>query len=207
MNIKKYWMMLAIALVSLCTISCGGDDNDENMFSAEDKEAGTTAESTAYLATEQVKTITLRPISSQAVHGNAVNSEEYLVYKDYYYKYTLCLSDAYIYVKPYRNGGTGWERYYSWDYYDNISCIYDVGDVTDITQIEEISLYYDDYFGYGHPKKIIHENCQFKPGHGYVIGYLTGADKDIKQMRVFPTKYTLDNNDVLTSVTIEYQLF
>ena len=29
MNIKKFWMMLAIALVSLCTISCGGDDDDE----------------------------------------------------------------------------------------------------------------------------------------------------------------------------------
>ena len=29
MRIKKYWMMLAIALVSLCTISCGGDDDDE----------------------------------------------------------------------------------------------------------------------------------------------------------------------------------
>ena len=28
MNIKKYWMMLTIALVSLCTISCGGDDED-----------------------------------------------------------------------------------------------------------------------------------------------------------------------------------
>ena len=205
MNIKKYWMMLAIALVSLCTISCGGDDDDENVFSAEDKEAGTTAESTAYLATEQVKTITLRPISSQAVHGNAVNSEEYLVYKDYYYKYTLCLSDACIYVKPYRNGGTGWERYYSHDYYDNISCIYDVGDVTDITQIEKRDLGYGGFFEYNN--KIIHDNCQFKPGHGYGIGYLTGADKVIKQMRVFPTKYTLDNNDVLTSVTIEYQLF
>ena len=29
MNIKKYWIMLAIALVSLCTISCGGDDDEE----------------------------------------------------------------------------------------------------------------------------------------------------------------------------------
>lgn len=30
MNIKKYWMMLAIALVGLCTISCSGDDDDDN---------------------------------------------------------------------------------------------------------------------------------------------------------------------------------
>lgn len=29
MNIKKYWMTLAIALVGVCTISCGGDDEDE----------------------------------------------------------------------------------------------------------------------------------------------------------------------------------
>ena len=32
MRIKKYWMMFAIALVSLCTISCGGDDKDENEY-------------------------------------------------------------------------------------------------------------------------------------------------------------------------------
>lgn len=29
MKIKNYWMMLAIVLVSLCTISCGGDDDEE----------------------------------------------------------------------------------------------------------------------------------------------------------------------------------
>ncbi len=30
-KIKKYWMMLAIALTGLCTVSCGGsDDDDEN---------------------------------------------------------------------------------------------------------------------------------------------------------------------------------
>jgi len=28
MIIKKYWMMIALALVSLCAISCGGDDDD-----------------------------------------------------------------------------------------------------------------------------------------------------------------------------------
>lgn len=30
MNIKKYWMMLAIALVSLCMVSCSKDDGEEN---------------------------------------------------------------------------------------------------------------------------------------------------------------------------------
>ena len=43
MNIKKFWMMLAIALVSLCTVSCDGDDDDkggsiENTISANDPE-------------------------------------------------------------------------------------------------------------------------------------------------------------------------
>lgn len=30
MNIKKIWIMLIIALVSICTVSCGGDDDDDN---------------------------------------------------------------------------------------------------------------------------------------------------------------------------------
>ena len=30
MNIKKYWIMQAIAFVSLCNISCGGDDDEED---------------------------------------------------------------------------------------------------------------------------------------------------------------------------------
>ncbi len=29
MNIRKFWMVLSIALVSLCTMSCGGDDDDD----------------------------------------------------------------------------------------------------------------------------------------------------------------------------------
>ena len=213
MNIKKYWMMLVIALVSLCTISCGGDDDDENVFSAEDKEAGTTAESTAYLATEQVKTVILKPISDAEFDDDAVSSGEYLVYKDYYYKYTLCLKGTYLCINSYTNGGEGWKHYYSSNYvgrWTNISGIYDVGNVDDITQIAPLSLRYDYpcfVSGSGRYEVAYDRRITFKPGHGYGMGFFTGADKVIKQMRVFPTKYTLDNNDVLTSVTIEYQLF
>ena len=193
-------MMIARLLTGLCTVSCGGDDDKE--FSTNNIDISTNTESTAFLATEQVKTITLKPISNQDVYGNNVNSEEYLVYKDYYYKYTLCLSDARIYVKPYTNYGTGWTHYYGGDYvgtWRNISGVYDVGDVTDITKIEKRDLYYDICLRYSKDK--YDRYGQFKPGHGYGIGFLSGADKEIRQMRVFPTKYTLDNNDVLTSVT------
>ncbi|MBQ9362742.1 MAG: hypothetical protein IJT97_04890 [Bacteroidaceae bacterium] len=30
MNIKKYWMMLAIVLTGLCMVSCSGDDDDDD---------------------------------------------------------------------------------------------------------------------------------------------------------------------------------
>jgi len=206
MNIKKYWMALAIAFVGFCTTSCGGDD-DDNEFSTDNKETGTNTESTAYLATEQVKTVTLKPISDAEYISDAVSSGEYLVYKDYYCKYTLCLKGTYLCINSYTNGGNGWSHYY-FTMYDH-SGIYDVGVVTDITQIAKKELFYDHYLcsgswrGYQSYKSI----AMFKPGHGYGMGFLTGADQEIKQMRAFPTKYTLDNNDVLTSVTIEYQLF
>jgi hypothetical protein len=35
MNIKKFWMMLAIALVSFCAVCCGGDDDDEPIVNPE----------------------------------------------------------------------------------------------------------------------------------------------------------------------------
>jgi len=42
MNIKNFWMMFALAIVSICTISCGGDDDEsgskENPISAKDLE-------------------------------------------------------------------------------------------------------------------------------------------------------------------------
>ena len=41
MKTKKLWMMLAIALVSLCTISCGGDDDDYDGGSAIAEYVGT----------------------------------------------------------------------------------------------------------------------------------------------------------------------
>lgn len=222
MNIKKYWMVLAIAIIGLSTISCGGDDNDNEFStdnketSTDNKETGTNTESTAYLATEQVKTITLKPISEAEFNSDAVSSGEYLVYKDYYYKYTLCLKGTYLYINSYTNGGSGWVHYYSSNYvgtWTNISGIYDVGDVTDITKIAKRELYYDDClrsygpYGNSYGSQKYDRGTTFKPGHGYGIGFFTEADKEIKQMRAFPTKYTLNSNDVLTSVTIEYQLF
>lgn len=53
MNIKKYWMMLAIALVSLCIISCGSDDDNEggskeDPISANDPEGTITVNLTNY---------------------------------------------------------------------------------------------------------------------------------------------------------------
>ena len=215
MNIKKLWILLAISLTGFCSISCGGDD-DNSEFSTENKEIGTNTESTTYLAVEQVKTVTLKPISEQEFNNDIVSSGEYLVYKDYYYKYTLCLKGTDICINSYTNGGSGWSHYYSSNYigtWTNISGIYDVGEVTDITQIEKRDLYYDDclrsYGPHGNSwnNHKYDRRITFKPGHGYGMGYFTGADKEIKQMRAFPTKYTLDSNDVLTSVTIEYQLF
>ena len=41
MRIRKYWMMLVIALTGLCTVSCGGDDDDNGQTNYDGDPVGT----------------------------------------------------------------------------------------------------------------------------------------------------------------------
>ena len=41
MNIKNLWMVLAIALTGLCTVSCGGDDDDNGQTNYDGDPVGT----------------------------------------------------------------------------------------------------------------------------------------------------------------------
>ena len=207
MNMKKIWIVLAIALVSFCTVSCGGDDDDytSNNGGENGNSTEVPADETAYIATEQVKTITLKP-----------NNNEYLIYKDYYWKHKLYLNGNRISFNSYYGEGNGWtltNKGYSgnYSYYVGIKDLGEMNSIYDITE-HKIGIYIGSNSStWSLVRDNNNDDCcnftTFKPSHGYEVAFFIGAGRNLKHMRMFPTNYTLDNNDVLTSVTIQYQLY
>lgn len=186
-------------------------NNTENNNPDEHSGNGNTTESTEYIATEQVKTITIKMISYNEMNSNSVSSEECLVHKDFYYKHTLCVvkgiysSAVAICINSYHGQGDGWTRQ------NHCSVIRDYGSVSSIKDIiDKTSFKFDDIYSYSFYDgngNYYGSHTPFNPRHGYEVAFYTGSSNDFKWLRVFVKNYTMDSNDVLTSVTLEYQLY
>lgn len=200
---------IAVAIISVCVFdvdSWWGDDKGSN-------------ESTEYIVSNEVKTITLKP-----------DGQEYLIYKDYYWKHKICLEENLISFHSYYGAGNGWKPdYMLGDEYDDPNLgIKDWGKVSNIEEINDSTIHYDcietvtnlgtkqynwclryednsKYHSY--PYALCYSSIDFKPLHGYEVAFRIGEERDIKRLRIYPTKYILDNEDKLKSVTLQYQLF
>ena len=208
-NRNSIWSLVTIVVVTMLSVgftSCGGDDDED--FSTSNPNTGTKTESTATLATEQVKKITMKPILSEEIQSDNVNNEECLIYKDFYYKHTLCLEKReggiVLCINSYIGNGGGWNH----SFY-RVAVIKAVGPVSSIKEIVNKSHfeYWDLQNSFYEGGKFYDWFSDFKPGYGYEVAFYTGPSKELKWLRVFPTNYTLDKNDVVTSATLEYQLY
>lgn len=188
MRIKNYWMMLAIALAGLCTISCGGDD-DEDV--TPDNNGNTTEVTTDYTVTTTIKTVTL--LSNLRID----------FYQDYNNRYSIILYDGTIRVVHECRSGEGWTSKLSGDVINNcgIEAVGKVSNLTDIVSKDVAggSGFYELY-GYNAYK------APFQPNYGYSIMFTT-EEAEQKYMRVYAINYALDYEGVLQSVTIQYQLY
>lgn len=183
-------------------------NNTENNNPNENSGNGNTNESTEYIATEQVKTITLKPSSNQ----------EYLIYKDFYWKHKLYIDGTTICFNSYYGGGNGWTLNNGGYSYlgENHVGIRDRGEMNGISDITDTTINYSSWvtstkhfniYGGSSYVQYFGRSIAFKPKHGYEVAFIIGTNNEIMHMRMFPTKYTLDSDDVLTSVTLDYQLF
>lgn len=202
-------MMLAISLTGLFMGSCGGGDDDHE-YSTDSSNTDSETGNTASIATDYIKTVTLKPISRDKWQNNAVSTEECLIYKDFYYKHSLFVSnDLYtnaiaIGVKSYLGQGSGWT------YKGDCAVIKDYGQVSSIEDIKTKSSFKYDYDRYSFSDGTsygYHYHNAFRPGHGYEVAFYIGSISELKWLRIFPVKYTLNDNDELTSLTIQYQLY
>lgn len=190
MRIKNYWMMLAIALAGLCTISCGGDD-DEDV--TPDNNGNTTEVTTDYTVTTTIKTVTLY------IYNNSV-----VFYQDYNNRYSIILIGGTIQVCHSCRSGEGWTSKLSGDVINNCG-IEAVGKVSNLTDIVS-----KDVAGGSGVRNGYGGNCwyeaPFQPNYGYSIMFTT-EEAEQKYMRVYAINYALDYEGVLQSVTIQYQLY
>lgn len=212
--ISKKIYVLIFAFVYSFAFSCssGDDEIDQNTEIPEESPNNThtnnpqkpddISESTDYIVTDEIKTITLDSKSKQ----------EYLIYKDYYWKHKIYLDGTNICFNSYYGGGEGWNlRNYGPIYYQQYYVgIRDRGEFTKLSEIPTNTIYFDHvnlpYYEFK-PNDTRKVSIQFKPNHGYEVAYIVDTGYKLRHMRVYPTKYTLNSNDVLTSVTIEYQSY
>lgn len=196
--------MLLFLLLPLALTSCGGEDKDEPSPN-EGGNSNYTSESTEYLATEAVKTITLK-----------TDGQEYMLFKDYYWKHKILLDGSTIKINSYEGAGNGWQRHNNhggtWDTY--AAGIRDWGELSSISQINEHTIHFSystsEGFnnGYGGPSsRSYYPDIAFKPNHGYELCFRVGSDYNINYIRFYPTNYTLDKNDKVSSITLQYQIF
>lgn len=205
MNIKNYWMMLAIALVSICAVSCGRD-NDDDMLQKDDNNGNTTEVITDYLATTSVKNLKMISNTINSPYTSSGDGETYKYYQDYNHYYVIYLSYGEISIIHYVRKGGNWSGTN-----DNVpldECgIIDTGEVTAISDILSKNVYGGENVKKTNVRPSLRwYSAEFQPRHGYVVMFTTEAGEK-KYMRVFAKDYSLDNNGVLKSVTIQYQLF
>lgn len=201
--IMKKLLMYLLLLLPLAMASCGGDDKDEPNIG---DNTSNTSESTDYLASSQVKTLTIEL------------GKEYMIFKDFYYKHKICLNSASLEINTYHGGGNGWtldngSSYVGiWLGYSGITLLSEMSGINEITNYKIV---YGDYgqgsyiahFFHSETKRNCYPYVQFKPNYGYEVAFRTGAENNIQHMKLYPTSYKLNNNDQLVSVTIQYQLF
>lgn len=143
-------MMLGSAVVFT---SCGGDDDDNNGSSSSSSSSG---KITVALATNKVQTAKLHKVklSEGLVHPEYYidQGEQIIFYKDYKYKYGLCLRGNNLTVVPYALNPSGNMAYDDYTR-DNgaVSGLVDLGKLNGISEINSFfwheSMYHDHYLG------------------------------------------------------------
>lgn len=196
MNIKKYWMLLTIALVALCTFSCSKNDDDTEPEKKIENQDDTT-ETKDFTATTAIKT------------AKIIRSEKYrdfekaiTIYEDFYRKYCIGLCSGKIQLIPCVRMDGDWRvncdynydlSYYraTYSYYVDCGKCNSISEVTSKIQVESRS------------------NTPYltaEPNHGYAAAFLTG-ENEAKYLRMYISGYTLDDSGSLSSITVQYQLY
>ena len=201
MNIKNLWMVLAIALVSLCTIGCSGDDDDDSSQKG-DNNGNTTEVLTDYTVTTSIKTIVLEKEFDNYIYL-VETGYKYTFYEDYNNSYKIVLWRGQIAVSHLIRSGGGWSNYY---HVDTSQCgIIDIGKISSITSISTKNF----VGGEGLPDwrgGYCYYSIMFQPQHGYAVMFTT-EDGEQKYMRIYAKDYSLNSQGVLESVIIQYQLY
>lgn len=198
MNKKIFWNLLTfmmVAMVSVCFVSCGGDDEDESSIPNDDNSSTIT---TNYTVTNSVKTVKLGETSP-------------IFYEDYNKKYEMYLYEGYITIRHYVRYRGDWEWYGSNIYdmcYDfgikDVGVINGISDISskDVAESEGTYVYSEGRLT--HVSYALARGAVFQPKHGYSVMFKT-EDGEQKYMRVYALDYT-DNNG-LNTVTVQYQQY
>ena len=153
--------MFVIMIGSAVALSSCGDDDDDNIGGSGSSSGS--GEITVALATNNVQTIKLHKT------GNWWTEEQLIFYKDYKYKYGLCLAGNFLAVVPYALNSTGNMEYENAISNGAIAGIVDMGKLNGCSEINsffwkasEYEVYYLGSRGY---RYIGYNGYSYEDGH------------------------------------------
>lgn len=142
-----FFVMLGSAVVFT---SCGGDDDDDNNNGGSGSSSGS-GKITVALASKKVQTVKLHKVKVSGWNTPDYyldQGEQVIFYKDYKYKYGLCLFGNYITVVPYALNLNGDMRYDSAVGDGAVAGMIDCGKISGINEVNNFyfrsELYYHD---------------------------------------------------------------
>lgn len=220
---RKYLLIAGLLVFAPLAVSCGGDDPDEpEVPTLPGGNGGTTpggggtttpADPTA---TDQVKSgIVHRYRSPKEYNLDGSVASNYTwedcgpcIYEDFYVKYVLVFGDSRNFgIAAFERGGVNWYMkfntyYYSFEGSDLFYAkLYSAGKCNNLSEITEIA-YLSDRINY------YQSDCpKVSPDTGYYGSFRITDTDEVRHIRILVTGYTLDENDQLASVNIQYQLY
>ncbi|HJH75739.1 MAG TPA: hypothetical protein OIM43_01840 [Prevotellaceae bacterium] len=197
MKIKNLLDLVPMLVMSLCLVSCGGDD-DEDV-----NNGGSNGDNTEikgdYTATTSVKTVTL---TASYVEGQPTTGIK--IYEDFNNLYSLVLSGGSLCLPHYGRSNGQWSAYIFRQ--DTETGIKDIGKVTSLQDIKIKNNNENDYRHSAYGSSFHFNYSTVQPNHGYAA-YFTTENDEIKNLHIFIKDYTLDDAGSLASITIQYQLY
>lgn len=192
MKSNKLLLYVSLIAIPFCIASCDKEDDDLNTLT--DSSVVTDGD---YTATTEVKTA--------IVYYDYYDSEnDIAIYEDFSNLYTLSLSNGRLCFVHYSRYNGSWNSYNSYGNFD-ICNVGKKSSLSDISKndpvVEQSKTFSHSYTG------TKYKYCTVHPNYGYWCT-LTTEDETL-YMRVLITGYTSDenNNGMISSITIKYQLF
>lgn len=200
-NMKKFLCALWGIALALTFVGCSSDDGEESRGG--NGNGGNNGSNTDYIATTQVKELTL-----PNKYWDKISAGHYLLYEDYTRRFYLSYSGETVYLSVQMRSGGKYQTALINETVGGIKTFPNIQKLDDLNQAQKAEAkqgcYYRNASTYKNPG--YYSSSSYYPDCGFIAWFVTETNEELF-VRIRTTGYSLDKEGTLESISIEYQLF